>query len=119
MSRKIENITDLRKEVALLQQRKVELKAELKDDFEDLKHFLNPLTYVPGIISAISGFRIHRGLFTKEGFADELKSILRQLLIRSGTSFFSDKVYGSAFNLFSNFFRKKKKKKDSKEEEDL
>jgi hypothetical protein len=109
MNRKITNITELREEIFLLERRKNALQAALKDDYENIKEELSPLQFFSEVVSKLAGIRIGTGIFTQAGFADEIKSILKQFLVRGGTAFFAKRVYAFAFKSFSRIFRKKRK----------
>src|SRR5438046_1977601 len=111
MSRRIKNITELREEIYLLERRQAALKEELRDDVEDFKEALNPLNYIAHIISHFSGIRIGSGIFTKSGFGEELKSLLKQVVVKGGTTFFVKRAYATAFGLAGKLFKFRRKRK--------
>ena len=113
MKRTIENIEQLREEISRLEQKKIYLKSALKNDVEEIKEELNPLKIIAEIVSRILGLKIHKELFTKDGMFDEIISIIKQIFLRSSSTFFANNFYGRILNVFSNLFSGKKRERKS------
>jgi hypothetical protein len=111
MGRRIENRDQLREEILRLERRKAELTAALKNDVEEIKDEFNFYRIITGIVSKIGRVRISKDLFTADGFFSELKSILKQILLRKGVGMFTNKIYSGIFGLIAWLYNRRRKKK--------
>src|ERR1041385_521358 len=124
MKQKIENIDQLRAEIRSLQSRSEELKVSLKKDFEELKEESKPLNLLIDTLSDISKIKFSRETFSKNGFADGIKSIIEQIIQKAGETVENsahgiiDKVFDRLSGIIANFFGGRKKRTPEEEEEE-
>src|SRR5437867_2168452 len=84
MSRKIENMDQLKAEIQRLEARSEELKSTLKNDLEEIKEELKPTNLLIDAVADISKIKFSRETFSSNGWADGVRSIIEQVIAKAG-----------------------------------
>jgi hypothetical protein len=99
MSSKIENMDQLKAEIQRLEARSAELKSTLKNDMEEIKEELKPANLLIDAISDISKIKFSRETFSKNGFAEGIRSIIEQVIQKAGKTV-EDRAHGIVDKVF-------------------
>src|SRR3954467_9614380 len=119
---RIENIEQLNTEIRKLEVKSVELKAQLKQDYEEIKEELKPLNILIDTVSDITGFKINRESLFEKGFAIGLQILMQRMfqLAESGVEkqvgAIIDKASTIISQLYNKFFHKHKKQASPEED---
>jgi len=89
---KIENITQLRAEIKLLEGRSLQQKAIIKEDIKHLRENFKLVNLVSGLITDLTGVKVDSKNFLKDGFAYTISLVVQQLILKFEKKF-EYKVY--------------------------
>jgi hypothetical protein len=84
---------ELRNEIRRLQQLSLEKKTRVKKDIDAVKESLSPSGILREIISGITGIRMKKENFIRDGFAYTLSLIVQQFFLKSEKKF-EQGIYG-------------------------
>jgi len=107
MSKKIENIDQLRAEIKRLETRSEELKTTLKNDVAGIKDFFKPLNLFFNAASGFARMKFAPPIFSGNGFSEGVRSIIAPFL---------EKVFERIFTSIADFIKRRKNAKGESRE---